>query len=120
MLAVSSYDTVTLYDVRFGAMLLNFESLSHIRAVAFSPDAMTLALAWSDGKTKLWIAKFIAISRTSEGDLKSITSLIFSLDGKLLASSSSDRMIMPWIAESGAALLVLNIHSGWRSATAFS
>src|SRR5262245_47497919 len=67
-----------------------------VRAVAFSPDGLTLATAGYDSAIKLWDVKKGKELATLRGHARVVWTLAFSPDGKLLASGSEDQAIKLW------------------------
>jgi WD40 repeat protein len=58
--------------------------------------------------------------QTLEGHSRDTNAVAFSLDGKLVVSTSHDRTVRLWDAATGAALQTLKGHSGYVRAVAFS
>lgn len=113
-----------LWDVATGA------SLSDLRTsdpMVFSPDGKILATALSStGKSwgsavKLWDASGRTLLREFRAhDRGHVTSLTFSPDSSILASSSTDRTIKLWDVATGALLHTLQGHSWSVESVAFS
>ena len=68
-----------------------------VLSIAYSPDGKTLALAYNDGKIKLWREKIT----TLEGHEDDVLSVAFSPDGETLASGSQDGTIKLWSVKTG-------------------
>src|SRR5437667_160242 len=61
-----------------------------------------------------------SVLQTLEGHLSFVNAVAFSPDGKLLASTSNDKMVRLWNVATGAALQILEGHPPYISAVAFS
>jgi WD40 repeat protein len=64
-------------------------------ALAFSPDSGTLAVA-VDRRVQLWDVRRVHLVASLEGHQGKLKCLVFSPDGVLLASGSSDRTVRLW------------------------
>lgn len=64
--------------------------------VAFSPDGKWLAAGGDDGKITLWQFPALKQKAHMDGHRERVTSLSFSKDSHLLASSSADKNVMLW------------------------
>ncbi len=65
----------------------------------FSPNAKTIALGFGDGKIQLWdVDTRLPLSGKLSGHDRQITSLVFNVDGSILASSSYDHTVRLWDA----------------------
>jgi WD40 repeat protein len=67
-----------------------------VTAVAFSPDAETLASASTDSTIKLWDPKSGQIVATLTGHVGAVCSLAYSPDGTTLASGGNDADVRLW------------------------
>jgi eukaryotic-like serine/threonine-protein kinase len=114
---------IRLIDLSNGRELWTIvASKERITALAFSPDAKTLASAdgFSQSDIRLWdVATGKPISQL-EGHAAYVTSLVFWPDGKRLASSSADQTIRIWDVTGQKCLDVLRGHRQevWRLALA--
>ena len=82
---------------------------SHINCVRFAPKG-SLVSAGMDNLVKVWSPKDWSLQKTLEGHENSANSLSFSPDGKLLATSSTDKSVRLWQWPSGKPKQVLNGH----------
>src|SRR5207302_1784441 len=72
------------------------------------------------GEVRLWDMGSRKVIRTLKWTTKSVNSLVFSPDGKFLATASSDRRVMVWDVATGKKLLDLGGHLGSVNSVAFS
>jgi WD40 repeat protein len=103
-LASGSYDnTIKLWSVETRAELRTFRGHTSSIIVypgVFSPNGKTLASGRKDNTIKLWSFETGAELRTLRGHLSNPILVIFSPDGKILASSDS-KTIKLWSVETG-------------------
>jgi WD40 repeat protein len=71
-----------------------------LRAIAFSPDNLTLATAGDDGTLRLWSAENGAAFETLKSRNGPVLALAFAPDG-LLISGSADRAVVVWDLRAG-------------------
>ncbi|KAK6500755.1 hypothetical protein TWF506_003518 [Arthrobotrys conoides] len=105
--------------------------LGRVRSVAFSPDGkqvascsgdktIEVASGSGDRTIKLWDTTTGTCIATLEGHSGSISSVVFSSDGKQLISGSEDRTIMFWDVGTGGCTDIVQGHLGWiRSLAVF-
>lgn len=100
------------------ALLSSFGDYSaEILAAAFSPNQPLLATAW-DKTIKLWHTDG-SLLKTLRGHQGKVRDVVFSPDGRLLASASEDSTVKLWSAN-GVELTTLDNHTGAVWALAFS
>ena len=93
--------TVLLWDAISGnvkAVLRGHTDYLGVGGVAFSSDSRTLAsTGWHEDKTiRLWDVGTRSHKLTLTGHTERVSSLVFSPDGKILASASRDGTILLW------------------------
>lgn len=104
-------------SLRFWDLSTHTESLigmlaSEVDNVTFSPDGRQLAFAYRYGRTvQLWDPLTKPANNIREGHTTRITSLVFSRDGRYLASLAQDYVIRIWYPVSGKLRHALTGHS---------
>jgi WD40 repeat protein len=122
--------TIKLWDVANGREVRTLKGFpGDLTTVAFSPNGKVLASVSNEGQTggsedftvKLWDVASGRLLRTQKGHSGGVTTrVIFSPDGKTLASGSEDATIKLWDLANGRELRILNGHSRQVTALAFS
>jgi WD40 repeat protein/serine/threonine protein kinase len=128
--SASADGTVRVWDAKTSPEALILEDLRDpVARVAFSPDGRWLATAGSGvtrngaaipGFIKIWNAATGKLERTLDGHELGVTGLVFSPDGKRLASSSLDKTVKVWDPRVERALLTFDKHPAAVWALAFS
>ena len=123
--------TIRLWDVTSGHCLTTIESHSNwVAAIAFSSDDRTLVSGSKDHHIRLWDVETGGCTQVLSGHRDVVTSVAFSPaaaaavgmggEGEIFASSSDDRTIQLWQADTGEWVKTLREHEGWVQAIAFS
>ncbi|KAG0233891.1 hypothetical protein BGX31_004752 [Mortierella sp. GBA43] len=112
--------TVLLWDAATGecSQIMDVNTTYH-PDVIYSPKSDHLA--YIDGETvHLRDAKTGGPIHTFTGHTSSVTSIMFSPDGNMLASSSDDSAVKLWDTESGICWQTFNCRSGWANRVLFN
>jgi WD40 repeat protein len=109
-LACGIYQYAILFDVTDGKEILRLKHTAdyghEVSCVTFSPNGKTLASA-GEMTIKLWDVAHGSELRTLTGHTAPVSSVVFALDGKTLASGSEDKTIRLWDPASGNELRML-------------
>ena len=128
--------TARLWEVDTGRELAVLKAKGPVHparftSVAFSPDGRTVATASDDGTARLWGVDTAHELRVLRGHhppeglhgvtaTATVTSVVFSADGRTLATGAYDGTAVLWEADTGRKLRLLEGHSGTVTDVAFS
>ncbi|MFM9964996.1 MAG: protein kinase domain-containing protein [Planctomycetaceae bacterium] len=131
LVSASDDRTLKFWDAVNGQKTLAWEA--HIvgaTSVAFSPDGKRLASASEDFSVKVWDAENVQSAFETDPlkldplklnqHTKAVNCVVFSPDGKWLASASHDKTVKMWDSMTGLATRTLNEHTSPVICVAFS
>lgn len=119
-IAISSKETIYIYDSDTGALLLRIPTQAVINNVLFSPDCRFIAAAHRDHSITLWDVSSGNFISAFKGHTDQVFTLAFTPDARILASGSRDNSIRLWDIESRRQLFHSKIHSAGIKALAIS
>lgn len=97
------YNTVALADAKTGKNLAPFDtgySQNHVFGLAFAPDGRTLAIGQVPG-AGLWDVASRSLAVPLAGHNGHVGSVVFRLDGQLIATRSTDGKVRLWDVKAG-------------------
>jgi WD40 repeat protein len=112
-----------LRDGETGAVVAVLDDQKSLAStVAFSANGSRLAISslYPDNAVRLWDPGSGKLVRTMSGHVNTVVALVFSPDGKWLASASLDQTSRLWDGETGKEIAVLRGHTGPLLYAAFS
>ncbi|KAK6507221.1 hypothetical protein TWF481_005671 [Arthrobotrys musiformis] len=124
-LASGSSGTISLWNVASGALIGTVKGSNlkgPVKSLAFSPDGKLLASGSLDVRVNVWDTSFVSCTapapdascktpfRSLVGHSEFVTSVIFSPEGKLLASASLDKVVKLWDVEAWVLLRTFEGH----------
>ena len=90
-------------------------------AIAFSPDSSLIAVAGDeDGKVEIYRSGDGQPAFELVGHTQVVNQVVFSPDGKTIATASNDNSVRLWDAQTGSPLMTLSGHQGRVTRIAFS
>ena len=118
--AVAAGDMVRLWNVSDGSLQLSIQDLEGVRALAISPDGVTLAVGLQNNSIQLRALSDGTLLKTLVGHEGWIRCLAFSPDGTQLASGAFDATARLWDVQSGELQHTLTNHQSSVLGIAFS
>ena len=118
-IATTSIASMKVWDATTGRVTRTLHGHTSGLSVAFSPDGNRLA-ATEDQAVKVWDAASGQQTLTLKGHTAFVTSVVFSADGKRLASAGRDQTVRVWDGSSGQETLKLIGHTSIVTSIAFS
>lgn len=120
LVAVAAGDMVRLWNVTDGSLQLTIQDMEGVRALAISPDGVTLAVGLQDNSIQLHALSDGSLLQTLLGHEGWIRCLTFSPDGTQLASGAFDATARLWDVQSGESQHTLTDHQSSVLGIAFS
>ena len=113
-------NTIKRRDWETGRLLETWNAGESVTALAFAPDAETLAAAQDNGPVSLWSLAERRVRSELRGHTGRVNAVAFSPDGLTLASAGRDKTVRLWDPLAAQELLTLRGHDGPVGGLAFS
>ena len=107
---------LTLWDLKSCRSL---GRLNDVEEIVFSPDGKAIAFP-HENTIQFYETHPLRLIRVLRGHTSAVNSVIFSADGKIMASASSDKTLKLWDRNSGALISTLIGHKGSVASAVFS
>jgi WD40 repeat protein len=112
--------TVSIVDPDTGQLLANpFEHATRVSWAALSPDGARLAVGAADGSLTIWSTQ-ARTHTTVPAHVGEIVHLVFSADGRHIATAGTDAVARLWDGETAAPQQTLRGHAGRIETVAYS
>ncbi len=118
--AVAAGDAIRLWNTTDGSLQLTIPDLDGVRALAISPDGVTLAVGLQDNSIQLRATSDGSLLKMLLGHAGWIRCLAFSPDGTQLASGAFDATARVWDVQTGELRHTLTDHQSSVLGIAFS
>ena len=92
---------VKLWNARSAACLRTATNASPAEAIAFSPGSQWLVAGMADGRVRVLDTNTLSTRREWRAHQRGVPSLVFSDDGRWLATASPDQTVAVWAFDSG-------------------
>ena len=127
MLAADSGSSIWLFDLETGQQIRTIESGSSVDTISFSPDGSMIAangnVADQQEGIMIWDVitgqPIYSLNPNSENPGRGIGELTFSLDGSLLATASSRKVVI-WSIKTEEVAYEFSAHTSWFKELGFS
>ncbi len=112
---------VKIWEVRTGQDILSWRAQNiDLWAVAWSPDGIRLTTGgYASPRVKIWEADTGKMILSIQHDA-GVEAVVWSPDGKQIASATRSQRIRIWDANTGQEVLALRGHTGWVTSVAWS
>jgi len=119
---IAASNNIKIWDLSTGSELKSLEVESDVASAAVSPDCTRVATCggWDDKEINIWDITKSERQTILKGHIGGVWGVVFSPDGKYIASGSSDKTIKVWDVESGNELKTLKGHRDYVNTVVFN
>ncbi|KAF9986830.1 hypothetical protein BGZ65_006065 [Modicella reniformis] len=105
--------------VQFGELPYLLEA-SEVYSCAYSPDGTSFAVGLKNSNISVYTTSDWKRIRILRDHSHAVNSVVYSTRGDMIASSSDDKTVRLWVAETGVCRKTFNGHNSWVNSAAFS